>query len=118
MREWTPNSRYGAHAFGLKDFDQFLEARESILPWIEAFSPYALVSSDDPPIFMSYDSPPAIGQEQKDPTHSANFGVKLKEHCEALGIDCQLTYPGSAHPSFKNATDYLIATLAGSGSLL
>ncbi len=81
MKKWTPNSNYGGHAFGFtgdkktgkSQFQQFLEGREKILPWIKEYSPYELVTADDPPIFLSYGTPPALGQEQKDPTHSAEF---------------------------------------------
>ncbi len=38
-----------------------------------------LVMSDDPPIHMSYGAPPLLGKEEKDPTHTANFGAKLQE---------------------------------------
>ena len=58
-------------------------AARTILPWIAEYSPYALVTSDDPPIYMIYRAPPALGQDQKDPTHTANFGVKLQEKCKA-----------------------------------
>ncbi|HEY6170571.1 MAG TPA: alpha/beta hydrolase, partial [Verrucomicrobiae bacterium] len=93
MKEWTPNSRYGGHAFGFKGnkaknlsaFDEFLAKRETILPWIAEYSPYALVTSDDPPIYLRYGGPPALGKPEKDPTHTANFGVKLQEHCKANG---------------------------------
>tara|TARA_R110002096_G_scaffold29509_6_gene88971 strand:+ start:666 stop:2366 length:1701 start_codon:yes stop_codon:yes gene_type:complete len=115
MKEWTPNSRYGAHAFGLPNFARFLAGRESILPWIAEYSPYALVSKDDPPVFLSYSRPPAIGQEQKDPTHTSNFGVKLQEHCVATGVDCELVYPGSPKTTFTTTTDYLIAKLKAPG---
>lgn len=84
--EWTPNSRYGGHAFGLPHFADFLAQRESLLPWIAKYSPYALVTSDDPPIYLTYWTPPSLGEEERDPTHTANFGVKLKERCEAVGV--------------------------------
>ena len=111
MKEWTPNSRYGGHAFDLKPFDQFLAKRESILKWIQEYSPYTLVSKDDPPVYLIYSKPPALGKAQKDPTHTSNFGVKLQEHCRATGVDCELVYPkapGVVHP---NPTTYLIAKL-------
>ena len=111
MKEWTPNSRYGGHAFGKKDFAQFLADRESILPWIAEYSPYALVSADDPPVYIVYNNPPAIGQEQKDPTHTANFGVKLQEHCESVGIECEVMYPDAPNVQHETPTDYLIASL-------
>ena len=111
MKEWTPNSKYGGHAFGfagdkekkLSQFDEFLAKRETILPWIAEYSPYALVSKDDPAIYLLYGTPPALGQDQKDPTHTSNFGVKLQEHCKANGVECELVYPGA--PDVKHATE-------------
>lgn len=111
MFEWTPNSRYGGHAFGKKGFKQFLAERESILPWIAEYSPYALVTKDDPPVFISYSQPPAIGKEQKDPTHTANFGVMLRKHCEEIGIPCEIAYPGAPGTEGVTPTSYLIAKL-------
>lgn len=106
MREWTPNSKYGAHAFGLKSFDEFHEKRESIKDFIAEYSPYALVSSDDPAIYLFYASAPELGKEQKDPTHTANFGVKLQERVRSVGVDCELVYPGAPdvkHPTIPEA---------------
>jgi hypothetical protein len=51
---------------------------------------------------MIFSTPPALGQDQKDPTHTANFGVKLQEHCKEKGVDCELVYPGA--PDVKHAT--------------
>ena len=116
---WAPNSKYGGHAFGFKgdpakqlsQFDEFLAKRDTILPWIAEYSPYALVTADAPPIYLFYSAPPALGQEQKDPTHTSNFGLKLQEQCKKAGVACDFVYPGA--PDVKHATtaDYLIATL-------
>lgn len=112
MKEWTPNSKYGAHAFGLGDFEQFLAERENILPWIEEYSPYALVSADDPPVYLCYKgAAPSIGKPQKDPTHTSNFGLKLQERCVELGLKCELMYSGAANVKHKDSTTYLSATL-------
>jgi hypothetical protein len=82
------------------------------LPWIQAYSPYALVSSDDPPVYLHYSKDsPAIGKPQKDPTHTANFGVKLQQRCLELGLKCELVYPGAKKVKHKDSTAYLIATL-------
>ena len=115
MKEWTPNSKYGGHAFGFDNFGQFLAEREKILPWIAEYSPYALVSNDDPPVYLHYKGlPPAIGKPQKDPTHTANFGLKLQERCEELGLNCELVYKGAKKVKHKDATAYLIASLNSS----
>lgn len=119
MKEWTPNSRYGGHAFGFtgdratkqSEFEEFLAKRDTILPWIAEYSPYALVTPDDPPIYLQYSAPPALGQDQKDPTHTSNFGVKLREHCQSVGVPCELVYPGAPDVQHATATEYLIAKL-------
>ena len=119
MKEWTPNSRYGGHAFGfaedkakkLSQFDVFLAGRDSITEWIAEYSPYALVTSDDPPVYLFYAAPPALGEVQKDPTHTCNFGIKLQEHCQRVGTTCDLVYPGAKDIKFATAADYLVDKL-------
>lgn len=119
MKEWTPNSRYGGHAFGFKadpekklsEFQQFLAGRDKILPWLAEYSPYALVTADDPPVYLFYSNSPALGQDQKDPTHTANFGVKLQEKCNSTGVECELVHPDAPGVRHAAARDYLIERL-------
>ena len=111
MKSWTPNSKYGGHAFGVPSFEAFLAARDRLQPLIAEYSPYHLVTKDDPAVYLFYNATPALGQDQKDPTHTANFGVKLQEHCRSLGVACELMYPGSTTAKHATAQDYLIATL-------
>jgi len=111
MKEWTPNSTYGGHAFGLNAFDQFLGSREKIMPWIKEYSPYELANAGDPPVYLFYETPPNLGRQEIDPTHTANFGVKLQEHCATNQIPCELVYPGAPDVKHPTLTDYLIATL-------
>lgn len=126
MKEWTPNSVYGSHAFGIfkevngkkaRDFEAFLAQRDKILPLINEYSPYALVSADDPPIYLFYNAPPALGEDQKDPTHTSNFGVKLQERLKEAKVPCELVYPGAPGVEHKRTQDAIIARLTGkSGS--
>jgi len=117
MKEWTPNSNYGSHAFGISGdaqtnaFDMFINQRDKILPWIMEYSPYCLASSDDPPVYLNYLTPPAIGEPQKDPTHTANFGVKLKERLDSLGVGCELVYPGALSVIHESMLSYLLFKL-------
>jgi acetyl esterase/lipase len=119
MKEWTPNSRYGGHAFGFtgnkekkqSQFEEFLANREKILPWIAEYSPYALVTKGDSPVALYFGGAPALGQEQKDPTHTANFGVKLQERCKEIGVPCELVYPGAPDVKHPTALAYLLETL-------
>ena len=112
---------YGGHAFGFMDpndkktrdtrFAEFLQKRESVLKWIKMYSPYEHVSKDDPPVYLIYNSDPAISQPQKDPTHTANYGVKLQEHCKAIGAECELVYPGAPDVKHKTIAEFLIEML-------
>jgi acetyl esterase/lipase len=114
LRDWMPNYGYGGHAFGFANFAAFLEGREKVLNWIKEYSPIEHVTKDDPPIFMEYPSqqvPPVVGENQKDPTHSAVLGIKLAEKCKAAGVEVILVYPGQTHPQYKNSAAYLIDRL-------
>src|SRR5256714_10131050 len=104
LREWIPNAVYGGHAFGFaaqgrsraQEFDLLIANREKVLPWIKEYSPIELVSPDDPPIYLDYPNqkaPPAIGQKEADPTHSAMYGVKLAEKLQSAGVEVILSYP-------------------------
>lgn len=122
MKEWTPNSRYGGHAFGfMKDpndrktrdlqFAEFLENREKVLEFIKKYSPYEHVSSDDPIVYLHYGTPPNLGQDEKDPTHTSNFGVKLKEHMDKLNVPNELFYPDAPGIKHKSIASFMIETL-------
>jgi acetyl esterase/lipase len=121
LQEWTPNSRYGGHAFGFMDpndiktrdtrFAEFLEHREEVLPWIKEYSPIEHASADDPAIYLIYGAAPALGEPQKDPTHTSNYGVKLQEKLRSLGVPCELVYPGAPEVKHASIDAFLIETL-------
>lgn len=111
MRDWIPEITYGAHAFGIYHedgpaaaFDEWLAGRAQWLPWIERLSPYALVSSDAPPIYLSYPDrglTPAPG-EKGWAAHAPQFGVQLLRRLDALGVESYLSYRGNPDPRFGN----------------
>ena len=112
LREWMPNYRYGAHAFGLPNFQSLHDNREQVLKWIKEYSPMEHVSKDDPPIAMFYrGEKPVVGSSPKDPTHSGIMGVKLEERLKEVGVDVVLIHPGRTHEKYKSSTDYLIDRL-------
>lgn len=112
LRDWMPNYRYGAHAFGLANLDAVMENREKVLPWIQEYSPIEHVSKDDPPIAMFYGGEnPVVGSSPKDPTHSGVMGIKLEERLKEAGVDVVLVHPGRKHKKYRNAADFLIDRL-------
>jgi acetyl esterase/lipase len=92
MQAWIPNNEYGNHAFGLGSMQEFLAKRDSLMPWIERFSPYALASADDPPVLLFYDNPPNLGHNYKDPPHSGNYGAGIAGKLKAVGIEYEINY--------------------------
>lgn len=113
MQAWIPKVTYGAHAFGLDNFDNFLAKRDSLLPEINEYSPYSLVSEDDPAVYLYYSVAPGTGKTKGDFTHSGSFGVGLQEHCIEIGTECELYYPGATNFNYESTTAYLIAQLKG-----
>ncbi|MBI1246635.1 carboxylesterase family protein [bacterium] len=113
LREWMPNYRYGAHAFGLPNLDVVMEKREEIMPWIKEYSPIEHVSKDDPPIAMFYGGEvPVMGSSPKDPTHSGVMGLVLEERLKDAGVEVFLKHPGVKDPKYANSTEYLIEKLS------
>ena len=74
------------------------------------------MSKDDPQVYLYYGTPPALGKEEKDPTHTSNFGVKLQERCREAGVTCELYYPGAPDVSHVAILDYLLAKLKPSAN--
>lgn len=111
MREWISNNDYGHHAFLLPSYQEFINHRQELMPWIQKFSPYELASSDDPPIYLFYDSSPNMGQEAKDPPHSANFGVGLEKKLKEVGITYELNYTGGLPVKHPDLFSFLLEHL-------
>ncbi|QEG42045.1 alpha/beta hydrolase [Roseimaritima ulvae] len=112
LRQWMPNYGYGAHAFGLRNFQALIDNRESVLPWIKEYSPIEHVSQDDPPIGLFYSGEvPVVGASPKDPTHSGIMGLKLAERLKEVDVDVVLVVPGVKDPEYRNSTEYLIDRL-------
>jgi acetyl esterase/lipase len=121
VREWMPNATYGGHAFGFRtkdkdaaaEFQRLFDARDSILPFIEEYSPLTHASADDPPLWLSYSdaTPMKKGDSPKDPTHSVLYGRILEEKLKPLGVDIVVTSKSEPADDFKNPTDYFFSRL-------
>jgi len=110
---WVPGyekpHRDRAEAFGDITDEEFDKV-------IQDISALYLISTDDPPIFMSY------GMKPDDPVptdakraqgwkvHHVVFGVKLKEKMDELGIEADLKYPG-AKTTYRSIPGFFIKKL-------
>jgi acetyl esterase/lipase len=122
LREWMPNAEYGGHAFGFaakgrtrpQEFELLIPNREKVLPWIKEYSPIELVSKDDPPIYLDYPgekTEPKLGEPQKDPTHSAIYGIKLEEKLKDAGVEVVVSYPARKDTKYGGVQEFLIEKL-------
>lgn len=123
VRQWISNAVYGGHAFGFaapgrsrpEEFALVLPRRDELLPWIGEYSPIELVSPDDPPIYLDYPNQktePVVGGTEKDPTHSAVYGLKLAEALQAAGVEAVLAYPGHEDANYGSIQEFLFRKLA------
>ena len=117
-REWIP-------AFTPEDIAQvanFYGGSELLADTSEAarvineLSAISNISSDDPPLWMSYQNAP--GQPLPDGplriytlVHHVNFGLRLKERADDLGNESYLNYPGR-QSMYPDVASFLIGKLA------
>ena len=52
-------------------------------------------------------------RDQKDTTHTSNFGVKVQEHCKVNQVTCDLFNTEGEGIKYKTTQDYLRATFKG-----
>ena len=87
--------------------------REQLLPWINEYSPYALATADDPPVYL-YNPVRGLEPEPGEkghPTHSPMFGVKLKERLDQVGVEAYVCYKGHRCKKYPSLNDFLVAKL-------
>lgn len=117
LKKWFTKPVYGGHAFGDyaygKDFEKFLADREKLLPWITEYSPFALVSAGDPPVYLSYSNKPPASGVGSDSIHGVTFGVGLQKRCKELEVKCHVVYPGATGVEYKGPIEFLISVLSG-----
>ena len=102
---YTEPHRSWSDTFGTKD-------PRKMAAMMQEIAAQSLISADDPPIFMSYgmapDAPvPAGGRARGWKIHHVNFGIRLKEQMDALGVEADLKYPG-ATPAYASTADFFI----------
>lgn len=88
------NGKTRLQTFGVETLEEAGEIAKSI-------SALALISTDDPPIFMQYGMKPnaPVPNDMKKArgwiVHHVDFGIALKEKMDGLGVEANLKYPNS-----------------------
>jgi hypothetical protein len=82
------------------------------MPWINAYSPEALVTPGDPPVFFYYSGgAPEKGVASKDSAHASAYAAMIVPTLEKAGVPYDLYYKGIANPRFKSINEYLVSQL-------
>ncbi|MEO0966611.1 MAG: alpha/beta hydrolase [Planctomycetota bacterium] len=113
MRRWIgPEIRYGASAFAAGGFDRWHDRRSLYIDEIAAYSPYAHVTADDPPVYLDYgDRPnvvPSPPGDQPLATHHPAFGVHLAHRLDAVGVPHDLTFRDRPPRHWSDLETFLI----------
>lgn len=103
MQEWVPGVEWGAPSFGMS-FPESLRKREELLPLIAQWSPDALLSKGDAPIYFENNwgltQPDGVGLMDY-LVHSPRWGLGFQKLAQEHGVTCYVKYPD--HPSAKYA---------------
>lgn len=99
-----------ANAVGEKSIETALENYDQHQALYREFSSFNHVSEGDPPLYMRYKVDMELpSRDAGHGIHHPVFGVKMKEKCDELGVDCHLLVPGTDYQSeFKTEAEFLL----------
>jgi acetyl esterase/lipase len=104
-----------ANAVGEPNAEAALANYEKHETTYKEFSAYNHVSKGDPPLFMSYGSDMTLPSKNAGHgIHHPVYGVKMKEKCDEMGVECHLLIKGvSGSEKYKTANEFLLDKLLG-----
>jgi acetyl esterase len=79
----------------------------------EDASPITHLTKDDPPVYAFYNEPRQIPEGAKDGTgiHHVNFGLKLKEKMDKLGIECVVRHQDEKANPLTETVEFFVKHL-------
>ncbi len=104
-----------ANAVGEPDAETALANYAQHEAHYKEFSSYNHVTSGDPPLFMTYGNDMTLPSKNAGHgIHHPVYGVKMKEKCDAMGVECHLLISGvSESESYETPNEFLFAKLLG-----
>ena len=110
MQEWVPGVEWGAPAFGCH-FAESLKRREEFLPWIQEWSPDALLNKQTPPIYFENNwglTRPATVQEMDYKVHAPQWALGFQKLARERGVTCHVKYPDHPSEKFQDMWQFLV----------
>jgi hypothetical protein len=110
---WDPGDTWGAPSLGCS-FPDSLKNRDKLLPWINQWSPDALLTKDAPPIYIEYTwgltKPPKVTQQEYI-IHSPLLALGFQKLARERGATCYVKFPGHDSERFRDMWDFLVEEL-------
>jgi acetyl esterase/lipase len=113
MQEWVPGVEWGAPAFGC-GFAESLKRRDELLPWIQQWSPDALLNKNTPPVFFENNwglTKPDNVQEMDYKVHAPQWALGFQELAREQGVTCYVKFPDHPSGKYKDMWEFLIGEL-------
>lgn len=96
-------------AVGAQDMQDALENYDQHEEMYKEFSPVNHLTSDDPPLFMTYGADMTLPSKNAGHgIHHGMYGVKVKEKADAVGMECHLLIPGTSDSDKYDSADAFI----------
>ena len=97
---------------GAKNMEEAWAKYDEYKPLYQEFTPYNHVSKDDPALYMTYGGDMTLPSKNAGHgIHHPVYGVKMKEKCDAVGMECHLVIPKVSESKYKTPTEFLLAKL-------
>ena len=113
LLEWVPGDEWGAPSLGCS-FAESLRRRDELLPFINRWSPEALMTKNTPPIYVEYDwglTKPDSVKEMDYKIHSPMLALGFQKMAQVQGIACYVRFPGHPSEKYNNLWDFLVKEL-------
>jgi acetyl esterase/lipase len=113
MQEWVPGVQWGAPALGCS-FEESLKRRDELLPFIEKWSPDALLHPGAAPIYFENEwglTQPEKITEANYKVHSPAWGLGFQKLAEKAGVTCLVKFPDHPTEGYKDIWDFIVQEL-------
>ena len=113
MQEWVPGVKWGAPALGC-GFEESLKRRDELLPFIEKWSPDALLRKGAAPVYFENNwglTQPENVTEADYKVHSPAWGLGFQKLAQQVGVVCHVKFPEHPTDGYKDVWDFIVQEL-------
>jgi acetyl esterase/lipase len=108
VNQWISNNGpIERGAWGAASNQELIDNDAAIRPYLAKYSAYENLTSDDPPMLMTYKLAPEMGQFQKDPYHSPNYGQPFHDKAVSLGVESHFHHSQTTESGNTKVIDFL-----------